>query len=144
MRADPHPVVVARLGALGQRYTANRRLLVGVMSEAEHPLTIPEILEAAPELAQSSVYRNLALLEQARAVHRITGGGDFARYELAEDLTEHHHHLICSSCGTVQDFLVSPQVERTLRLAVSEARRTSGFAAQAHRIDLIGVCSRCA
>jgi Fe2+ or Zn2+ uptake regulation protein len=144
MRTDPHAVVSTRLRALGQRYTGNRRLLVRVMSDARHPLTIHEILKAAPQLAQSSVYRNLALLEQAKAVHRITGGGDFARYELAEDLTEHHHHLICSSCGTVQDFLVSPQVERTLRLAVTEARRASGFAAHAHRIDLIGVCSRCA
>jgi Fur family transcriptional regulator, ferric uptake regulator len=137
-------MVGARLRAMGQRYTGNRRLLVGVMLDADHPLTLPEILRAAPQLAQSSVYRNLALLEQAKAVHRITGGGDHARYELAEELTEHHHHLICSSCGTVQDFLVSPHVERTLRLAVAEARRASGFAAQAHRIDLIGVCARCA
>ncbi len=144
MRTDPHGMVGARLGALGQRYTGNRRLLVRVMLDADHPLTIHEILTEAPQLAQSSVYRNLALLEQAKVVHRITGGGDFARYELAEDLTEHHHHLICSSCGTVQDFLVSPQVERTLRHAVAEARRASGFAAQTHRIDLIGVCSRCA
>src|SRR5919106_1393791 len=104
MRTDPHAVVGARLRDLGQRYTGNRRLLVRVMLEAGHPLTLPEILLAEPQLAQSSVYRNLALLEQAKAVHRITGGGDFARYELAEDLTQHHHHLICSSCGTVQDF----------------------------------------
>ena len=53
------------------------------------------------------MYRNLVVLEQAGVVRRVTSTDDFARYELAEDLTEHHHHLICSSCGTVDDFTAS-------------------------------------
>src|SRR4051794_24732467 len=96
-------IAVARLGAHGQRYTSNRRLLVHVLAESPAPLTIPEILQQRKNLAQSSVYRNLALLEQSALVQRIVTNDEWARFELAEDLTEHHHHLICSTCGLVRD-----------------------------------------
>ena len=48
------------------------------------------------------------MLEQAGVVHRVVATDEFTRYELAEDLTEHHHHLICSSCGAVADFTIGP------------------------------------
>jgi Fur family transcriptional regulator, ferric uptake regulator len=109
-----HETVFARLRAAGQRYTRNRRSLVEVLESADRPLTIAETLRRR-SLPQSSAYRNLAVLEQAKVVHRITGTDEFARYELAEDLTDHHHHhLICASCGAVSDFTLPSSLERTL------------------------------
>jgi Fe2+ or Zn2+ uptake regulation protein len=95
-------------------------------------------------LPQSSAYRNLAVLEQAGTVHRVVTSADFARYELAEDLTEHHHHLICSSCGQVEDFTAPPALERSLHRAVSAMEGETGFSALHHRLDLIGTCRSCA
>jgi Fe2+ or Zn2+ uptake regulation protein len=89
------------------------------------------------------VYRNLATLEQAGAVHRIVTNGDFARYELAEDLTEHHHHLICSRCGDVSDFTAPPALEASLGRAMASVADATGFAPAHHRLDLIGTCARC-
>ena len=76
-------------------------------------------------------------------VHRIVTSDEFARFELAEDLTEHHHHLICSSCGGVEDFTAPASLERTLRKVTRELADTSGFLAEAHRLDLVGVCAGC-
>src|SRR5919109_30365 len=104
MPAELHPIAAQRLRADDQRYTAGRRALVEVLSEAEQPLTIPQLLERRRDLPQSSVYRNLAVLERAGVVHRIVTSDEFARHELAEDLTGHHHHIICSRCGAVDDF----------------------------------------
>ena len=68
------------------------------------------------------------MLERAGVVHRIVTADDFARYELAEDLTEHHHHLICSACGDVRDFTVSPELEGDLDRALAAASaRAHGF-----------------
>jgi len=67
-----------------------------------------------------------------------------ARYELAEDLMGHHHHLICTSCGRVDDFTVSPQMERSLEGALERAVAGTGFRAAAHRLDVIGTCESCA
>ena len=141
--ADLHDVVATRLRDAGQRYTTGRRAIVDRLQAAGQPLTIPEVL-AGSSLPQSSAYRNLAVLEQAGAVHRIVTSADFARYELAEDLTEHHHHLICSTCGTVEDFTAPPALERSLHKAVAEVEGATGFSAEHHRLDLLGTCKDCA
>jgi Fur family ferric uptake transcriptional regulator len=136
-------VALARLRADGQRYTDNRRQLVALLAGAGQPLTIPEVLERRGDFAQSSVYRNLAVLERAGVVQRIVTRDDWARYELAEDLTEHHHHLICSSCGLVRDFTVSPRLERSIDQALGKVADDSGFQLDHHRLDLVGTCGDC-
>jgi Fur family transcriptional regulator, ferric uptake regulator len=127
--------VSALLHANRQRLTPTRRVIVEVLARADRPLTIPEILDAQPALAQSSAYRSLVVLEQASVVHRLVTHGDFARYELAEALTAHHHHLVCSSCGRVDDLPATA--------ALDEAARRAGFRTEHHRLDLVGLCADC-
>lgn len=143
MPAELDSTAAERLQAVGQRYTTQRRALVALLADARQPLSIPDVLAVQPGLAQSSVYRNLAVLEQAGVVRRVVTTDDFARHELAEDLTEHHHHLICTTCGTVEDFTASAQVERSVARAISEVSDRTGFIPEHHRLDLIGVCSTC-
>ncbi len=126
-----------------QRYTTGRRRLVAALHNGEGPLTLGQIMAAEPTLPQSSVYRNLTILEEVGIVTRIVTNGDFARYELAENLTEHHHHLICTNCGDVADFSLSGRVESTLDRALAESARTAGFTPTAHRLDLLGTCADC-
>jgi Fe2+ or Zn2+ uptake regulation protein len=142
-RAELDDVVAARLRGGGQRVTAPRRALVDVLARAGRPLTIPELQERAPGLATSSAYRNLGVLEDAGVVHRIVTNGDHARYELAEDLTEHHHHLICSACGSVTDVPASSRLEESMARAAAEVARATGFHTQQHRVDLVGLCASC-
>jgi Fe2+ or Zn2+ uptake regulation protein len=137
---DLHPAIAARLVDDGQRYTSGRRKLVEVLVGAGRPLTAAEVLIEG-DLAQSSAYRNLAVLESCGVVHRVAGSDEFARFELAEDLTDHHHHhLICTSCGSVADFTAPDGLERSLEALIAE---TAGFQADHHRLDLFGRCSAC-
>lgn len=137
-------VAVARLRRAGQRYTLGRRELLELLSKASTPLTIPEILARRRDLAQSSVYRNLTVLEQAGLVQRIVTSDEWARFELAEDLTEHHHHLICSACGSVRDFTLKPRLERSIDDALNSVADGSEFTLHSHRLDLVGLCRDCA
>ena len=143
MPLDLHSTAADRLRGDGQRYTTQRQALVGLLDEVDQPLTIPQLLERQPGLAQSSAYRNLAVLERAGVVHQIVTSDEFARYELAEDLTHHHHHLICSSCGDVTDFEVSAAVEQELEAALARVAKRTGFQVRTHRLDLVGTCSTC-
>jgi Fe2+ or Zn2+ uptake regulation protein len=136
-------LAAARLRQKGQRYNANRRRLVGLLAASDAPLTIPEILARGENLAQSSLYRNLMVLEQSGVVERIVTNDERARFELAEDLTEHHHHLICSTCGIVRDFTVPTGVERSVHSALARVAEQTGFTLQNHRLDLVGVCPTC-
>ena len=143
--------VEVRLAALDQRYTRGRRALVEVLGDTDRPLTIPEILEAANRsrsgghrLPQSSAYRSLTALAEAGVVRRLAGNDDLGRFELAEDLSgHHHHHLVCTSCGLVADVPASPRLERALSEAGRVAAEETGFEVNDHRIDLVGRCSDC-
>ena len=143
MNDDLHVEVGARLKRAGQRYTSKRRALVDILRGSSQPLAIPDILEER-RLAQSSVYRNLTVLERAHVARRVVTGEDFARFELAEDLTEHHHHLVCSSCGTVEDVTISPRLEQSMERALDGVAAETGFTTVSHRFDLIGTCRNCA
>jgi Fe2+ or Zn2+ uptake regulation protein len=146
MAEDLHAVIAARLADADQRYTAPRRRLVDVLAGADRPLTIAEVLAQSPGLAQSSAYRNLAVLEAAEVVERVAGLDEFSRFELSPRLTtdEHHHHLICVDCGLVTDFTVPAKVERSLAEVMGDVERRNGFVAEHHRLDLVGRCVGCA
>jgi hypothetical protein len=97
--ADPsvervRETVAARLNAVGQRLTANRQSLLETLIAAPRPLTIPEILDDRPGLAQSSVYRNLVVphLRVVRAGGgrpRVGGPRAFGRGRCGRDHTQH-------------------------------------------------------
>jgi Fe2+ or Zn2+ uptake regulation protein len=134
-----------RLNADGQRYTTNRRVLVHVLHDAEAPLTIPQIIERQRTLALSSVYRNLDLLERARVVQRVVTNDEWVRFELAEDITgHHHHHLVCSACGLVLDFELTSRFERSMAEHLNAVAQEHSFVPQLHRLDLVGLCRDCA
>lgn len=140
---DIHSLAESRLRADGQRYTRNRRTVVEALDEADGPLSLPQLLQRHRQLAQSSAYRNLAMLEAAGVVHRIVTSDGFARFELAQDLTEHHHHRICSACGSVEDFTLPATLEASLEQALRRVASKSDFRLSSHQLDLIGICTSC-
>jgi Fe2+ or Zn2+ uptake regulation protein len=144
MTMDVHAIVESRLRAVHQRYTPKRRALVDTLKRAGKPLAMTDMTSGRTAPPQSSAYRNLGVLEQAGVVRRVITEDEFARYELAEELTEHHHHLICSTCGKVQDVTVPAELEGTLDRTLDRLARKAGFANVDHRLDLIGTCKDCA
>jgi len=139
-----HDDVASLLRTGDHRYTTGRRRVISALNEADGPVTILRILELDTGLAQSSVYRNLAILEEVGAVVRIVTHDDHARYELAEALTDHHHHhLICTDCGSVSDFQLAPDTESTLDKAFARVGKGAGFRIDGHRLDLLGTCATC-
>ena len=107
------------------------------------PVSIGDIADRLPELPRSSAYRHLVDLEVAGLVRRVAGSDEFARFELAEDLTEHHHHLVCIECGKVIDVTPSAEFESTLASTVNQLADAEGFEAQSHRLDVLGLCAEC-
>lgn len=140
---DVHSEAELRLRADRQRYTGSRRRIVTTLADTDHPMSIPEVLSLCDGLAQSSAYRNLAVLERAGIVRRVVTRDEFARYELAEDLTEHHHHLVCDRCGRVEDFTIPDGVEAELDRCLTLIAERHGFRDAGHQLDLVGTCVNC-
>jgi Fe2+ or Zn2+ uptake regulation protein len=138
-----HEATGAMLRSADQLYTSGRRELVELLATVARPATIPDLLQMRPKLTQSSVYRNLVVLEGVGVVQKVVSSDDRARYELAEDLIGHHHHLICQSCGRVDDFVVSARDERRVEAVLEQAIGRSGFRPAGHRLDVVGTCAAC-
>lgn len=143
MTSDVHGEVTGLLRQAGQRYTETRRCIVEALLASRRPMTIADLLEALPEVAQSSLYRNLTVLEQGGVVSRVVSTGDTGRYELSERLAGHHHHLVCSRCGSMRDVVIPESVETALDEAFVRLAKREGFRLEHHRLDLVGVCGQC-
>ena len=140
--ADIAHHVATQLAAIGQRFTPNRKQIVAALTEAQRPLSIPEILETTG-LAQSSAYRNLTVLENAHVVVRVISTDEWARFELSEEITGHHHHMVCHSCGAVDDVRIPDEIEHQLDEALALVAAQAGFRMAHHRLDVVGVCKSC-
>jgi Fur family transcriptional regulator, ferric uptake regulator len=143
MTTDVHAIVDEQLRRTRQRYTLGRQQLVQLLIDAGRPVTIPELLDLGSSQSQSSLYRNLATLEQCGVVRRLASTDDVARYELAEELSEHHHHLLCSTCGRLEDVVLPARIEKALADAADEARKQADFDVDSHRFELVGTCADC-
>lgn len=140
---DVHGDAALLMKQAGQRYTPVRRTIVEVMVKSSTPLTIGDLLDRLSNIPQSSLYRNLAVLEQAEVVERVKTSGDTGRYELSERLAGHHHHLICSQCGEMKDIIVPATMEKRLDDSLHEIAKSEGYDMQHHRLDVVGVCKKC-
>lgn len=136
--------ITDRLAQDGARYTSGRRAVIGALLKADGPMSASELscaLGGAPPL--SSIYRSLALLTSTGilTVHLATKG--LARYELSEWLIGHHHHLVCSECGSVEDIDASPEHEALLRQVVGAMTSVASFEPSSHALEIAGRCAQC-
>jgi Fe2+ or Zn2+ uptake regulation protein len=138
-----HATVEARLKLIDQRYTSARRELIGLLATSANPVAMTDIAAALPHVARSTAYRTLDALAHAGLVRRVAANDEFARYELAEELTEHHHHMLCVRCGDVIDVVAPTSFEDQLHRTVSALALEHGFRVADHRLDILGHCASC-
>jgi Fur family ferric uptake transcriptional regulator len=138
-----HGLVEQRLRQISQRYTRGRRAVVELLVKAGHPVSIEDIAQNAPRLPRSSAYRHLVDLQQAGVVRRVAANDEYYRFELAEDITEHHHHLLCGKCGRVTDVTPTPAFEHAMSRYLADLAGANGFVSRDHRLDVLGTCSTC-
>lgn len=89
----------------GLKFTNQRYLVYKAMASAkDHPSAEAvwrRVREEAPAISLDTVYRTLAALEARGLVSRVPGGGDEGRFD--GDVSP-HHHLVCLTCGAIEDF----------------------------------------
>jgi Fe2+ or Zn2+ uptake regulation protein len=133
-----------RLGERGVRYTPHRRAVVTALARADGPRSAAELRDdIGDSIPVSSLYRSLGVLERAGVLTPHLGSRDVIRYELAEWISGHHHHLVCIDCGSVEDVTVPSPVESEVRSLVAGIAGGS-FTPLAHTLEIEGRCARCA
>jgi Fe2+ or Zn2+ uptake regulation protein len=136
--------VSEKLADSGVRYTRARRSVVAALGRAEGPRSAAELASSLePEVPVSSLYRSLGVLEEAGVIAPHHGTRGVTRYELAEWLAGHHHHLVCVACGTIEDVTVPKGEEVAIRRLVEILAQGAGFTPLDHVLEIEGRCSQC-
>lgn len=94
------------------------------------------LLDDGYDIGLSTVYRVLMHLENAGLLRRSHIDGDKVIYELMQD--DHHDHLVCLHCGSVEEFR-DAEIERRQRAAAA----SMGFELQDRALTLYGRCCAC-
>jgi Fur family ferric uptake transcriptional regulator len=87
------------------------------------------------DVGLATVYRVLTQFEQAGLLVRRHFEAGRAVFELNEG--PHHDHLVCLTCGRVEEF-VDPEIEQRQKAIANER----GFELQDHALALYGVCRK--
>lgn len=128
--------------AKGLRQGGARRAVVELLGEQNCCLTAQEIqdkLRASDRtVGIASVYRILDLLTSEGFVQKIELGAGICRYEPIQPHGDHHHHLVCDSCGKVEPF-----EDTALERALGKVEQTSGYEVSLHDVVLHGSCGDC-
>jgi len=94
------------------------------------------LLNDHSDIGLATVYRVLTQFEQAGILERSHFESGKAVYELNEG--KHHDHLVCTSCGKVEEFY-DAEIERRQQLIASD----KGWILQDHAMSLYGLCGNC-
>lgn len=129
------------LRAHGFRVTKGRIRLLDVLARSGKPLSVQELrakLENAQD--QATLYRTLTDLATAGIVRRVDLNTGTAHFEYTPG-REHHHHVVCTRCGTIEDIdnCALDTLEKHLM------KRSKSFARiSSHSLEFFGECVRCA
>jgi Fur family transcriptional regulator, ferric uptake regulator len=126
----------------GLKFTIQREVILEMLYNSDEHLT-PEglhhlIQQKHPELNTgiATVYRTLSLLEESDMVTSLSFGAQGKKYELGAK--DHHDHVICTTCGSITEFVDEAIEERQKKITES-----LGFIMQEHSMQIYGICKNC-
>jgi Fur family transcriptional regulator, ferric uptake regulator len=130
--------VVEQLQDHGMRNTAPRRAVVTAALQRTSRFTARDMLDELQEsgVGRATVFRTINLLAELGVLNRIHAEDGCHAYTVC--MPQHHHHLVCRSCGAVED-VISDTVEQALRTLATQ----SDFSLEEHHLELFGVCRDC-
>lgn len=131
------------------RWTVPRNAILNLLSRTSKHMSAKDIYNTLykdyPGIGLTTVYRTLDLLAKARLINKFNVGEGQSRYEFKSiDLKEHHHHLICKTCGQIINY--SDFVDEELELIRKTERRLAqkyNFHVMDHNIEFYGICKNC-
>jgi len=122
-----------------RRDTKQREAILEVLRNTRsHPTAgqiYDEVRKEIPNISKGTVYRNLQVLQEERAITELKLNGTVSRYEVKQ---ESHYHFRCDKCGRVFD--LDEPVDKELNKRVSSR---TGFKVSYHQTEFRGLCKNC-
>lgn len=128
------------IGDRRERKSMAREFICQILKRADRPVSVGEILTQLRQQGRmfnkTTVYRELDVMKQKGVVREVFFRNDTALYELAG---EHHHHLVCVSCGYVHAITLRESFADEVR----EVSKHEQFFILDHSLEFFGLCRVC-
>ncbi len=95
-----------------------------------------QLTQHGSAIGLATVYRTLNSLVADGLADSLVNAGESLFRDCSQD---HHHHLICNSCGIAVE-IEAKQAEAW----ASKVAKDHGFTQVTHTIDIFGICKACA
>lgn len=133
--------LAAEIVRLGLKHSRQRDLVADTFFEMGGHVSVEQLVAAVrrsdPRVSVATVYRTMKLLADCGLAFPRQFDGTQTRYEPAAG-RPHHDHLICTGCGTIEEF-----AEERIETLQSRVARNHGFEVETHKLELYGRCASC-
>lgn len=129
--------VSLKLEARGHRVTPPRRAVIAAALQRQGHFTVDDLRHHCRGAGRATVFRTIRLLTELGVVCRVLLDDGSLHYRLSQR-AQHHHHLVCTGCGKVQDL-----DDCSVSDLVRELSRSSGYEIEGHWLEFYGHCSAC-
>ena len=125
----------------GLKVTLPRVKILQILESSENKHLSAEdvykaLLEAEEDVGLATVYRVLTQFEGAGLVERHHFEGGHSIFELTT--ADHHDHLVCNSCGRVEEFF-----DEVIEAQQEKIAKKHGYTITDHSMYLYGLCPEC-
>lgn len=141
MKRDSFKTILRKSGF---KATPARLAILEIFAKSKRPLATQDIIDALSppgkknRINQVTAYRTFKSLKTAGIIRPIDLRHNHAHYELA-DMAE-HHHLICISCGKIED-VHHCGIEDTEAKILRSSKHFAEI--REHALEFYGICKSC-
>jgi Fe2+ or Zn2+ uptake regulation protein len=130
--------LVRLLAERGHRDSRPRRDVLDLICGWRGAFTAQAVVDRARPhgVGRATVFRSIALLQEAGVLVRLHDGAECSRYLL--DRGGSDHHVVCTGCGTA-----APLELGDVARALDRAAARAGFSVERHLLGAYGRCPAC-
>ena len=135
---EHEPILVKTLRGNKLKATPARLSILDLLTHTRAPLSIRDIeVKIKGTIDTATLYRTVEALQAIGLVTLIDFKHGHAHYELSTG--QHHHHLICESCGRIVDLS-----KCDITGLEKQAKKIGNFSKISHHsLELFGLCKQC-
>ncbi|HEY5588281.1 MAG TPA: Fur family transcriptional regulator [Candidatus Paceibacterota bacterium] len=128
----------------GQKITPARLSILNIFIKNKIPLCALDIYKELLKdkkinnINEVTVYRNLSSLEKSGIIKIVNLRRDAVYFEMNND---HHHHIVCTNCGLIEDFKENKNIEKLLEQIAEKSTKFKNI--KEHSLELFGTCKVC-
>lgn len=130
--------IVKKLQQKGYRFTNQRHQIFDVLTA--YPQSVEEIVVSLKNknvnVDRVTVYRTLDCFVNLGIVGKTQFKDKIAKYEFVT-ASNHHHHLVCNNCGSVEDIPLDDSI------LLKRVRKQTDFQVKSHALEFFGICANC-